>query len=216
MKSNYGNRDTVGTTYLNAQKDSSDGYLLQDFTSEMVHGLVDDINETIRSDPFKGNSFYISVVEERDLQMKNAIKRRLFVTQYQPYPEDNTLVFFVDVKLNEVSFCWDLPHHSELPNILSNEYLYDHGYVARIKEWLKNDLSNFGFVKVSMGSPHVEGYDEKMIVAYKQAYENYCRTLQMDEKSIENEMKFGFFWIPNKFAKFQKIEQQKRFIFESI
>lgn len=206
MQSKYQRRDTVGTIYNKAQKNSVSGLVVQDIGTEMVKSLIDDLNQAIESNPFEGRSFYINVVEERDLQMKNAIKRRLFLTKYRPYPEDNTLVFHVEPKSGRVMYCWDIPHHSEFPNILSNEELYDKEYISDIKRWLRNDLSSFGFIKVSMGSHHVEGYDEKTINAYREAYYNYSKSIGVDEKSLETEKKCGFFWIPNKFVKDKEID----------
>ncbi len=152
MKSQYGDRDTVGTTYINAQKDRSlDGLVVGDVNSELLPSLIDDLYDTIKSNPFEGRPFFIAVVEERDLQMKNAIKRRLFKTIYRPYPEDNTLVFYVEPKSNKVCYCWDIPHHSEMWNILSNREQYDGNYIQRIREWQNNDLTNFGFQKTPDG-----------------------------------------------------------------
>jgi len=151
MKSEYGDRDTVGTTYIKAQNNSVAGLLIGDVNSEMISGLIDDVNDAIQSNPFEGRPFYVNVVEERDLQMKNAIKRRIFTTVYRPYPEDNTLVFYVEPRSNKVCCCWDLPHHSEMWNILANSYLYDSEYIRRIKEWQNNDLTNFGFEKTPDG-----------------------------------------------------------------
>lgn len=151
MKSKYDDRDTVGTTYLKAQKNSVEGLVLQDLSTEMSQGLVDDLNESIQTNDFDGRPFYINVVEERDLQMKNAIKRRIFTSIYRPYPEDNTLVFYVDRKANMVCYCWDLPHHSEMWNILSNQELYPFDYIKMIREWQNNDLTNFGFEKTLDG-----------------------------------------------------------------
>lgn len=210
MKSQYGDRETVGTQYLDAQKNSTEGLLIGDIGVSMVSGLVDDLNEAIESNPFEGKDFYLSVVEERDLQMKNAIKRRIFQSVYRPYPEDNTLVFKVSPKQARVFYCWDIPHHSEFFNILSNQELYDHTYVQNIKNWVNNDLSNFGFIKVRMNSHSTEGYDEKILNAYKKAYLEYCETLQMNQKEIENEKRIGFFWIPNKLYKDAPIEAPKQ------
>ncbi len=151
MKSQYGNRDTVGTTYLEAQKNSVKGLVVQDIGTEMTKGLVDDLNDAIQSNPFEGRPFFLNVVEERDLQMKNAIKRRIFTTIYRPYPEDNTLVFYVNPKENKVCCCWDIPHHSEMWNILSNFSQYDGKYIQMIHEWQMNDLTNFGFEKTMDG-----------------------------------------------------------------
>tara|TARA_R110002126_G_scaffold4874_3_gene25131 strand:+ start:152 stop:685 length:534 start_codon:yes stop_codon:yes gene_type:complete len=151
MKSKYDDRDTVGGIYLKAQTDSCEGLVVQDIGTEMAQSLVDDLNDTIASDPFEGRPFFVSVVEERDLQMKNAIKRRMFKTVYRPYPEDNTLVFYVDPKTGKVCFCWDVPHHSEMFNVLSNFTQYDHKYIRMIREWQNNNLTNFGFEKTMDG-----------------------------------------------------------------
>ena len=205
MKSQYDDRDTVGTTYLKAQKNSTDGLVLKDIGTEMTSSLVKDLNEAITSNPFEGRPFYINIVEERDLQMKNALKRRLFKSLYRPYPEDNTLVFFVDPRKNIVNFCWDLPHHSELYNILYNAALYDHKYIRMIKDWMNHDLTSFGYVKVSINSSQIEGYDEKTINSYRENYLNFCKSREMNEKEIEEEKRLGFFWIPNKFKKDQDV-----------
>lgn len=207
MKSQYGDRDTVGTTYLQAQNNSVSGLSTMEMSAEMAQGLTEDINETIQSNPFHGEPFYINVVEERDLQMKNAFKRRIFKTKYLPYPEDNTLVFFVEPKKNRVSFCWDIPHHSEFFNILSNFMLYDKNYIDMIRDWRSNDLSKFGYIKVSMNSAQVEGYDKKITDRYKENYIQLCINNGMDEKGIEVEKKLGFFWIPNKFFKFRDLKE---------
>jgi len=209
MKSQYGDRETVGTQYLKAQKNSVENLTVGEVGGSMVSGLVEDLNDAIQSNPFEGRDFYLNVVEERDLQMKNALKRRIFTTLYRPYPEDNTLVFKVTPRESRVFYCWDLPHHSEFFNILSFQEHYDPTYISLIKAWVNNDLSNFGFIKVNMNSSQVEGYDEKTINAYREAYYNYCQTLQMDDKSLEAEKKWGFFWIPNPNTKDIPLEKDK-------
>ncbi len=209
MKSEYGDRDTVGSIYLEAQKSTMKGYTLQDFSSQMSQGLIDDINKELQSNPFEGRPFYLNVVEERDLQMKNALKRRMIKSLYAPYPEDSSLVLYMTPKDQSVKYCWDLPHHSEFYNVITHSYQYDQEYIRNIKNWINNDLSNFGFIKVSMDSSQVEGYKEKTINAYRDAYYKYCDTLQMDKKSIENEKKLGFFWIPNKFFKYKDVTEGK-------
>ena len=209
MKSQFGDRETVGSIYTKAQLNDTTGLILPDIGSPMSGDLVTDLNETFASNPFEGRPFYVNCVEERDLQMKNAFKRRLFKTLYRPYPEDNTLVFHMDPKTETVKFCWDVPHHSEFLNILTNSTLYDPEYVQRIRDWCNNDLSNFGYVKVSMGSSQVEGYDEKIVNMYKQNYINYCESIQMDPKALETEKKLGFFWIPNKFLKDKDVTARK-------
>ena len=198
MKSKYGNRETVGSAYLEAQKDTVKGCTLQDFNHPMTESLIVDLNETIESNPFEGRPFYINIVEERDLQMKNAFKRRIFKTLYRPYPEDNTCVFYTDPKEQKTYFCWQMPHHSEFHNILGSLNIYDHEYVQRIKEWLSNDLTNFGFTKVTLDSHQVEGYDKKLIEIETANYITFLKGKGFSEKELDSERKWGFFWIPNK------------------
>lgn len=151
MQSSYADRPTVGTIYREAQKNDMRKVTVGEVNKEMLQGLVDDINNAVESNPFDGDPFFINVVEERDLQMPNTFKRRIFKTKYRPYPEDNTLVFYIEPENNRVCFCWDLPHHSEMWNIIFNEHLYDAEYIQRIKEWQVNNLENFGFEKTPDG-----------------------------------------------------------------
>lgn len=205
MKSHYEDRDTVGTTYLEAQKDDVKGYTLQDFNSPMTEGLIEDLNDAVQSNPFEGRPFYINFVEERDLLMKNSFKRRIFKTLYLPYPEDNTLVFYTDPRKQKTYYCWQIPHHSEFYNILSNFTLYEKEYVRRLREWMNNDLSSYGFLKVTMGSSHVEGYDDKTINAYRKNYLTFLETKGLSKADIDAEKKLGFFWIPNPRFEYQDV-----------
>lgn len=201
LKSTYDDRDTVGSTYIKAQKNKTAGLTIGEINDEMVKSLLEDIEGCMNRNPFEDRPFYINIVEERDLQMPNTFKRRIFETLYLPYPEDNTLVFYIKPKSGDIFYCWDLPHHSEIPNIITNEHLYDNEYIKSITAWMRNDLENFGFIKVSMDSSQVEGYEEKTINAYRAAYHSHCEMMGMDRKSLEVEKKLGFFWIPNKFWK---------------
>ena len=209
MKSQIEDRDTVGTTYLKAQKNSVSGLTVQDIGDELAKSLVEDLNDTIESNPFCGKSFFINVVEERDLQMPNAIKRRMFKTRYRPFPEDNTLVFYVEPKSSRFFYCWDIPHHSEMVNTLSDFRRYHQEYIQRIREWMVNDLSNFGFIKVSMSSPQVEGYKQKTINIYKTLYLEFLDANGIDKKTIEAEKRLGFFWVPSKFHEDELCGEEK-------
>lgn len=212
MKSLYADRPTIGQMYLDAQKNDPSGLLISDVGRDMVTSLIEDINNTIESNPFEGRPFYINVVEQKDLQMPNAIKRRLFVTLYRPYPEDNTLVFHVDPRKNEVKYCWDLPHHSELWNILHNPQYYDYEYVELIKNWMNGDLHNFGFKKVHIDNSSIDGYDEKVMNGYRNSYLEFCKNSGMNEKEVESERRNGFFWVPNPKYKDKDLKSKRSII----
>lgn len=145
-------RKTIGAIYNEAAANNTDKYVTNgDLTNEIQSSLVVDLNETIQSKPFGTKSFFISVHEKKDLQMPRAIQRRIMSSLYRPYPEDDTLVFYVDMDINEVLFCWCLPHWSEMDNILANKSLFEPDYVRQIMAWKKNELEHFGFVKVGIG-----------------------------------------------------------------
>ena len=142
-------RKTVGAIYRDAQISSHDSSVeCGDLTRELQKSLVDDLNDTIASNPYEGKSFYIVVHEKKDLQMPRAILRRMITSVKRPYPEDDTLVFFVNLETNTTEFCWCLPHWSEMDNVLINAHQYEKEYVNDIKAWKDNNLEHFGIFKV--------------------------------------------------------------------
>ena len=148
-------RKTVGAIYQEAAKNNTDKFVTNgDLTNELMSSLVCDINETAQSKPYDDLPFYITVYEKKDLQMQRAILRRLYTTKYRPYPEDDTIVWYVDAKSGRLEFCWCLPHSSEMENILANELLYNKEMVEDIKRWKAHDLFHFGFEKDQIGNWH--------------------------------------------------------------
>lgn len=144
-------RSTVGQIYVNAQSNQAP-VLVGDLANELTKSLIEDLNETLESDPFDGRPFFITVYEKKDLQMPSAILRRLYVSVYRPYPEDDTVVFKTDPKNGQTHFCWCLPHWSDMDNIMMNVLLYDPSVVDSIKNWRDLKLEKFGFVKTEKGN----------------------------------------------------------------
>jgi hypothetical protein len=139
-------RKTVGAIYRDIAIQNKEQYVVNgDLTHELMNSLVDDLNETVASDPFEGKPFYVTIYEKKDLQMPRAILRRLYVSKYRPYPEDDTLVFYVEPKTNKIKFCWCLPHVSLMDNMLMNFTLYNKDMIEDIRAWKKLNLSHFGF-----------------------------------------------------------------------
>ena len=146
-------RKTVGSIYLEAQKNNTDEYVTNgDLTNEIQSSLIEDLNDTIQSKPFGERAFYITVHESKDLQMPRAIRRRILTSIYRPWPEDDTIVFWTDPKANLTKFCWCLPHWSEMTNMLANENLFDKEMISQIKAWKAYDLYHFGFCKNDDGN----------------------------------------------------------------
>lgn len=146
-------RKTIGALY-NDLKSKQDGNRIEvgEMTESLIPGLVEDLNKCILSKPYGDLPFYIMIHEKKDMQMVNSILRRIITTKYRPWPEDDTIVFYHDPLKFETLFCWLLPHHTEMDNILANWNLYDKEYVNEIKRWKNYDLNHFGFEKVGIGN----------------------------------------------------------------
>src|SRR4029077_7012093 len=92
------NRKTVGAIYRDAAATAKEGDYVEagDLSRELMTSLVVDLNECISSKPYGNKPFYISIHESKDLMMPRAIKRRMITTKYRPFPEDDTVVFYVE------------------------------------------------------------------------------------------------------------------------
>ena len=147
-------RKTVGAIYRDAQLYGEKQIITGDMNYELRKSLVDDLNDTIvqGSIDFDKRPFYITVHEKRDLQMKNAFIRRMIKTVYRPYPEDDTLVFKVIPYCNDVYFCWELPHRTNMLNMLACPDLYDAEQLQKYRHWENMRLEYFGFMKDEMGN----------------------------------------------------------------
>lgn len=148
------NRKTVGAIYRDAAATAKEGDFVEagDLSRELMNSLVVDLNETIASKPYGNKPFYITIHESKDLLMPRAIRRRMITTKYRPFPEDDTVVFYVEPETNIVEFCWELPHRTVMNNRLNNEWLYEPEEVKQIKAYLNEDYWQFGFCKDSMGN----------------------------------------------------------------
>jgi hypothetical protein len=167
-------RKTVGAIYRDSKlANTEDSIECGDMTNELLPGLVEDINTCIQEEcttgAWQGREFYIQVHEAKDLAMPNMIKRRMIKTLYRPWPEDDTIVFRINPERSEIRFCWCLPHHTEMDNMLMNSWLFDQEMVNDIINWKNLNMQEFGFVKVGIGeewamNPNWNfGKDRKMI-----------------------------------------------------
>lgn len=166
-------RKTVGALYRDLQMNGDKTPVtVGDMTNELQSSLVVDLNETIESNPHQGRDFYITVHESKDLQMPSLIRRRMLTSVYRPYPEDDTLVFWVSPSKAQVLFCWCLPHWSEMDNMLASADLYEPDLIREIKAWKNVDLYHFGFTKSPMGDwiPN-EHFKDKPMTPKPSAYQ---------------------------------------------
>ena len=148
-KSAYADRDTVGTIALKARQ-SGERVVAGDMAHEFMPQLIQDLNETIASNPFDNRPFYITIHEKKDGQLTNVILRRIIKTEYRPYPESATQVYWTNPKTHETLFCWSLPHWSEFPNYLNNASKYSKEQIKDIVAYNRERMDHFGFYKSGM------------------------------------------------------------------
>ena len=146
-KSMYGDRDTLGTIALNARV-CGDNPVAGDLGHELMPQLVEDLNETIASDPYDGKAFYITIHEKKDLLLRNVLLRRMITSIKRPFPEWNTAVFWTDPKTQETRFCWSLPDSRSVLNYILNESDYVKEQIEDIKAYRAQKMEHFGFAKV--------------------------------------------------------------------
>ncbi len=149
-------RKTVGAIYRDAKLSNSEdriesGDLTRELETSLVNDLNDAVQEVCKTCQWHGREFYITVHESKDLAMPNMIKRRLVKTVYRPWPEDDTIVFRWNESRSDVRFCWCLPHHSEMDNMLMNHWLFNPQMIHDIRMWKHLQMEHFGFVKVGLG-----------------------------------------------------------------
>lgn len=146
-------RNTVGSIYRNAQINGEKGVIIGDVSHEIKKDLVKDINEAIEfGEKEMGNKpFYLAIYEKYDLMLKKGLVRIRKITKYRPYPEQDSMVFHI-LPGGVIYFCWELPHRSQMLNILTNSPLYDASYVDLIRRWDNLQLEYFGFTKDDNGN----------------------------------------------------------------
>lgn len=148
-------RETTGKIYRDAQVSGERGIVIGDVNHEIKKDLVKDINEAIEqgliSDEFKGKPFYLSIYEKYDLMMKKGLVRIRKITKYRPYPEQDMMLFHIYPNGN-VYFCWELPHRTQMINILANADLFPAEHVQMIRRWENIQLEYFGFKKDGEGN----------------------------------------------------------------
>ncbi len=140
-------RQTAGSIY------GERGVVIGDVNHEITKDLVKDINEAIEegAKEMDGKPFYLAIYEKYDLMMKRGLVRIRKITKYRPYPEQDMMCFHIYPN-GDVYFCWELPHRSQMMNILMSPDLFDKARVEMIKRWENLQLEYFGFIKDEEGN----------------------------------------------------------------
>ena len=146
-------RQTIGAIYREAQINGERGVIIGDASHEIQKGLIEDINIAIKEGviALEGKPFYLCIYEKKDLSFKYGDVRIPKITTYRPYPEQDTIVYHVIPEAEEVYFCWELPHRSQMINMLNNPDLFDHAILDQLRRWENLQLEYFGFMKDEEG-----------------------------------------------------------------
>jgi hypothetical protein len=146
-------RQTVGAIYRNAQISGERGVIIGDVNHEIKKDLVADINEAIEqgTKEMDGKPFYLAIYEKYDLMLKRGLVRIRKITKYRPYPEQDMMAFHV-FPGGDIYFCWELPHRSQMLNILMTPDIFDPSRVEMIRRWENLQLEYFGFMKDDEGN----------------------------------------------------------------
>lgn len=146
-------RQTAGAIYRDAQINGERGVVIGDVNHEITKDLVKDINEAIEqgTKEMDGKPFYLAIYEKYDLMLKRGLVRIRKITKYRPYPEQDMMCFHVYPN-GDIYFCWELPHRSQMMNILMSPDLFDAARVQMIKRWENLQLEYFGFTKDEEGN----------------------------------------------------------------
>lgn len=147
------NRETTGKIYRDAQINGERGVIIGDVNHEIKKDLVTDINEAIEHGlkEMGEKSFYLAIYEKYDLMLKKGLVRIRKITKYRPYPEQDMMCFHV-YPGGDVYFCWELPHRTQMMNILMSPDIFDANRVQMIKRWENLQLEYFGFKKDDDGN----------------------------------------------------------------
>lgn len=146
-------RNTAGSIYRDAQINGERGVIIGDVNYEIKKDLVKDINEAIEQGQKEmgDKPFYLAIYEKYDLMLKRGLVRIRKITKYRPYPEQDMMAFHIYPN-GDVYFCWELPHRSQMMNILMSPDLFDPNHVDLIRKWENLQLEYFGFTKDAEGN----------------------------------------------------------------
>jgi hypothetical protein len=146
-------RQTAGAIYRDAQINGERGVVVGDVNHEITKDLVKDINEAIAygAQEVGRKPFYLAIYEKYDLMLKRGLVRIRKITGYRPYPEQDMMLFHIYPD-GDVYFCWELPHRSQMINILMSPDLFDPNRIEMIRRWENLQLEYFGFTKDENGN----------------------------------------------------------------
>jgi len=140
MKSEYGNRDTIGSQLLKTQEEHNNLHPISagELSEEMGKGIMKRILDVVEAFSGYVDKLYIETVIQRDPIFPNRrfnLERK--VSRTLPLMQPNQDVWFVDYVNEKFEHLWGLPSRSEFDLVLSNKSPDNEKNIYWIKEYLK-------------------------------------------------------------------------------
>lgn len=136
MKSEYGDRETLGTQILKTQEehDRSSPVEIGDLSHELGKGYMSGLIDCIELHRNSIAEFYIEVkIQKNPLFPDRAINVTYKAVEHLPLMEHNMDVWYVNNALDKLELLWSLPHISEFPLYLTHK----HKYSKKLIEWIE-------------------------------------------------------------------------------
>lgn len=135
MKSEYGDRKTLGTQILETQEehDRSSPVEIGDLSRELGKGYMNGLVDCVEMHRNSRAEYYIEVkIQKNPLFPDRAINVTYTTVPHLPLMQHNMDVWYVNNALNKLEVLWSLPHISEFPIYLTNK----HKYSKKLIEWI--------------------------------------------------------------------------------
>lgn len=136
MKSEYGDRKTLGTQILETQEehDKSGSVEIGDLSHELGKGYMKGLIDCIEIHRNAVAKYYVRVKTQRNpLFPDRALNITYEATEHLPLMEHNMDVWYVNNALDKLEVYWSLPHLQEFPIYLANK----HRYSEKLIEWIE-------------------------------------------------------------------------------
>jgi len=140
MKSQYGDRETLGTQLLKTYEEHMKSSPIE--AGELAHeggkSYMKMLIETVEDHRNIRGIYYIQVIPKKELYAGNrAIYFRFFARRSEPLMEDDMDVWYVNNKTCELRLEWSLPHWSEFDIFLRNPDEHDKNLIKWILKYKK-------------------------------------------------------------------------------
>jgi len=142
MKSEFGDRDTLGTMLYNTHKEHGGSSPVQagDLTNEISKSYNKALNETIEKHRDWADEYYIQVIPKKEMYAPTrTIYFRFFARKTEPLLEDDMDVWYINNKTGKSQLHWSLPHWSEMDMFLINKHKYDPKFIHWIEKYKEQE-----------------------------------------------------------------------------